>query len=63
MLEFRVSARRIDNHGSEATTKDASIVLDTDLAGRVDALNPASMLLASLAACILKGTERMINSG
>lgn len=41
MLEYRVSARRIDNHGSEATTKDASIVLDTDLAGRVEALNPA----------------------
>ncbi len=60
MLDYRVAARRIDSHGSEATTKAARIVLDTDLAGRADAFNPAEMLLASLAACILKGTERMI---
>ncbi len=60
MLEYHVSARRIDSHGSEATTKKASIVLDTDMAGRPDAFNPAEMLLASLAACILKGTERVI---
>ena len=60
MLEYRVNARRIDNHGSEATTKEARIVLDTDMAGRLDAFNPAELLLASLAACILKGTERVI---
>lgn len=60
MLEYNVSARRIDSHGSEAFAKDARIVLDTDMAGRPDAFNPAEMLLASLAACILKGTERVI---
>ncbi|MFN7009292.1 MAG: OsmC family protein [Allorhizobium sp.] len=60
MLEYSVSARRIDSHGSEALAKDARIVLDTDMAGRPDAFNPAEMLLASLAACILKGTERVI---
>jgi uncharacterized OsmC-like protein len=60
MLEYHVNARRIDSHGSEATTKDATLVLDTDMAGRPDAFNPAEMLLASLAACILKGTERVI---
>jgi len=60
MLEYRVTARRIDGHGSEAMTKEATIVLDTDMAGRPDAFNPAEMLLASLAACILKGTERVI---
>ena len=60
MLEYNVSARRIDSHGSEALAKDARIVLDTDMAGRPDAFNPAEMLLASLAACILKGTERVI---
>ncbi len=59
MLEYRVSARRIDSHGSEAMAKEARIVLDTDMAGRADAFNPAEMLLASLAACILKGTERV----
>jgi uncharacterized OsmC-like protein len=60
MLEYRVSARRIDSHGSEALCGDARIVLDTDLAGRADAFNPAEMLLASLAGCMLKSTERVI---
>lgn len=60
MLEYRVAARRIDSHGSEATTKEARITIDTDMAGRADAFNPAELLLASIAACILKGTERMI---
>jgi uncharacterized OsmC-like protein len=59
MLEYSVTARRIDSHGSEAYAKDARIVLDTDMAGRKDALNPAEMLLASLAACMLKGAERV----
>ncbi len=60
MQEYKVTARRIDSHGSQATTKQAKIVLDTDMAGRVDAFNPAELLLASLAACILKGTERVM---
>ena len=60
MLEYHVTAQRIDSHGSEARAKEARIVLDTDMAGRTDAFNPAEMLLASLAACILKGTERVI---
>jgi uncharacterized OsmC-like protein len=60
MLEYKVTARRIDSHGSEATAKQALIVLDTDMEGRIDAFNPAELLLASLAACILKGAERVI---
>ena len=59
MLEYRVTARRIDNHGSEASAKAARIALDTDMAGRKDAFNPVEMLLASLAACMLKGAERV----
>ena len=59
MLEYHVSARRLNAHGSQATTKDATLTIDTDLAGRVDAFNPAELLLASLAACILKGVERV----
>ena len=59
MLEYSVSARRLDAHGSEAHTKDAVLVLDTDLAGRRDAFNPAELFLASIAACILKGIERV----
>jgi uncharacterized OsmC-like protein len=59
-LEYRVSARRIDAHGSEARTKEASVLLDTDVAGRVDAFNPAELLLASLGACMIKGAERAV---
>ena len=59
MLEYRVSAQRVDAHGSTAETKAASITLDTDVAGRVDAFNPAELLLASIAACMLKGAERV----
>lgn len=59
MLEYRVSARRIDSHGSEATTKSATVVLDTDVDGRPDAFNPAELLLAAVAACMIKGIERV----
>lgn len=58
MLEYRVSARRLDAHGSEATTKDATLTLDTDIKGRADAFNPAELFLASIAACMIKGIER-----
>ena len=59
MLDYRVEARRIDSHGSVATAKQAEIRLDTDLAGRLDAFNPAELLLASVAACMIKGIERV----
>ncbi len=59
MLEYRVAARRLDSHGSVASTKQAEIILDTDLAGRQDAFNPAELLLAAVAACMLKGIERV----
>ena len=58
-LEYRVTARRIDAHGSLANTKQAEIVLDTDTAGRRDAFNPAELLLGAIAACMIKGIERV----
>jgi uncharacterized OsmC-like protein len=58
-MEFLVTARRLDAHGSLARCKDAEITLDTDLAGRRDAFNPAELLLAALSACMLKGIERV----
>lgn len=60
MLEYSIKATRIDTHSSLAVCKDAEITLDTDLAGRPDAFNPAELLLAALAACILKGIERVM---
>jgi len=59
-MEYRVAARRIDGHGSLATAKAATVTLDTDPAGRQDAMNPVELLLSALAACMLKGIERMI---
>jgi uncharacterized OsmC-like protein len=59
LTAYRVSARRIDSHGSLAQAKDAEVVLDTDMAGRRDAMNPVELLLSALAACMLKGIERV----
>jgi uncharacterized OsmC-like protein len=59
MLEYVVDARRIDAHGSVARTEDAEITLDTDMKGRPDAFNPAELLLAAVAACMIKGIERI----
>ena len=59
MLEYVVHAWRVDAHGSIATTKDASLRLDTDLLGQQDAFNPAELLLAAVAACMIKGIERV----
>ncbi|TAL54605.1 OsmC family protein [Pandoraea sp.] len=58
-LTFSVSAQRVDAHGSVVHCKQAEIRLDTDLAGRMDAFNPAELLLAALAACMIKGIERV----
>ncbi len=58
MLEYKVTARRIDQHGGLARCKDAEIVLDTDVGGRPDAFNPAELFLAAVAACMIKGIER-----
>ena len=52
MLEYTVTARRIDAHGSEAHAGDAVLTIDTDLSGRADAFNPAELFLASIAACM-----------
>ena len=59
MLEYRVAARRLNAHGSEATAKEARLTLDTDVKGRVDAFNPAELFLAAIAACMIKGIERV----
>jgi uncharacterized OsmC-like protein len=59
MLEYEVTARRVDEHGSLALCKEASILLDTDIAGRRDAFNPAELFLAAIAACMIKGIERV----
>jgi len=59
MLQYEITAHRIDAHGSLARCKQAELVIDTDLTGRPDAFNPAELLLAAVAACILKNMERI----
>ncbi len=59
MLEYDVVARRVDAHGGVARCKDAEITLDTDVSGRPDTFNPAELLLAAIAACMIKGIERV----
>lgn len=56
---YDVTARRVDAHGSLARSKQAEIVLDTDVAGRPDAFNPAELFIAAIAACMIKGIERV----
>lgn len=59
MLEYEIEARRIDEHGGVAHCKQADISIDTGIKGSVDAFNPAELLLAAVAACILKNMERI----
>jgi uncharacterized OsmC-like protein len=59
LLEYRVTAERVDANGSLAHTKNAEILLDTAMEGRTDAFNPAELFLAALAACMIKGIERV----
>jgi len=58
-LSFRVIAHRLDAHGSVARCKSAELSLDTALSGRLDAFNPAELLLAALSACMIKSIERV----
>jgi uncharacterized OsmC-like protein len=58
-MDYHISAKRLDHHGSEASAKQATILLDTDVSGRPDAFNPAELFLASIAACMIKGIERV----
>ena len=60
MLEYYVTAMRLDAHHGLAHCKNAEIELDTDMAGNLNAFNPAELLLAAVAACMLKGIERVM---
>lgn len=59
IMTFSVTATRQGDSGSTASAKEATVELDTSLPGRLDAFNPVELLLASLAACIIKGIDRV----
>ena len=59
-MQYEVNARRLDATGSLATSHGAEVRLATDMEGRKDALNPVELLLSALAACMIKGAERVV---
>ncbi len=59
-MQFDVVSVRLSAHASESHCKQATITLDTDLAGNPHAFNPAELLLAALSACMIKGIERVV---
>jgi uncharacterized OsmC-like protein len=58
-MQFDVVSVRLSAHASRARCKEATVDLDTDLAGNPQAFNPAELLLAALSACMIKGIERV----
>ncbi|HEV55882.1 MAG TPA: OsmC family peroxiredoxin [Phycisphaerales bacterium] len=60
MLEYHLIAERIDEHGTLARAGEAQITLDTDMQGRGDALSPPELLLAALAACMVRAIQRAL---
>jgi uncharacterized OsmC-like protein len=58
-MNFDVVSVRLSARASEARCKQATITLDTDMAGNPQAFNPAELLLAALSACMIKGIERV----
>jgi uncharacterized OsmC-like protein len=58
-MTFNVTAQRIDEQYSLAMCNDATVTLNTSLNGQTVAFNPAELLLAALAACMIKGIERV----
>jgi uncharacterized OsmC-like protein len=60
MLTFKVSAKRIDAQGSLAMANSAELHMDTGQVKSGEAFNPVELLLAALAACMIKGIERVV---
>jgi uncharacterized OsmC-like protein len=58
-MKYELRAWRVDATGSRATAHGAEVALGTDLDGRPGALNPVELLLSALAACMIKGVERV----
>ncbi len=58
-MRYELRAWRLDGTGSRASAHGAEVALGTDLDNRPGALNPVELLLAALAACMIKGAERV----
>ena len=58
-LHYRVHASRLAPHIGMARAKQAQVFFDVSPEQSDDLLNPAELLLSSLAACMLKNVERL----
>ena len=58
-MRYVVNARRVDATGSLAVAHGAEVALGTALTGGATAMNPVELLLSALAACMIKGVERV----
>ena len=59
MTEYRVRACAEKGKTSIAECKEATLAVDTTPQGQPDAFNPAELLLASAAACMMKNIGRV----
>lgn len=59
MLTFSLSAIHKSSGPTLVFAKSASLAIDTSLTGSQTELNPVELLMASQAACFLKGIERI----
>lgn len=59
MMTFTVNAEQNDALRSTVRMKDATFSIDTSPTGVPDVPNPVELLLAALAACLIKGVERV----
>lgn len=57
-MHFELNAKRLNDTSSELKSKDVTLLVDSGVAPRADALSPMELLLAAQAACFLKGIER-----
>jgi uncharacterized OsmC-like protein len=58
-MDYHIRAERIDAERSRVRCKKAELTIDTKVAGSETLFNPAELLLTSIAACLIKGIERI----
>lgn len=58
-MTYELRAWRVNSTGGKASSHGAETALGTNVSGRSDALNPVELLMSALAACMIKGIERV----
>ncbi len=58
-MTFTVSAQRVSAEETKASGLRGSVLMDTGYGGVTPGLNPVEMLMSAVAACMIKGIERV----